>query len=179
MRFPKVRRRASPDDPLLPVNAKRRGLSTRGASALPHGGEKPTRQSKHFPSGQRLLRRERRFSALGPGRGRIQRGWGRTRSPRPRPVAERVSDRVVNPRRSRRGRRYGASRLRRSLCRLPESLRLPLELHYFVGLTSREVGTALGIPAATVRFRLMVARRRLRPLLCASTSSSATLEVPS
>ncbi|MDB5040234.1 MAG: polymerase, sigma-24 subunit, subfamily [Candidatus Eremiobacteraeota bacterium] len=69
--------------------------------------------------------------------------------------------------------------LEAAISRLPESLRLPLELHYFVGLTSGEVGTALGIPAATVRFRLMVARRRLRPLLCASTSSSATLEVPS
>ena len=62
---------------------------------------------------------------------------------------------------------------------LPEALRLPLELHYFVGLNSREVGTALGIPAATVRFRLMMARRRLRPLLCDSTASSATLEIVS
>jgi RNA polymerase sigma-70 factor (ECF subfamily) len=62
---------------------------------------------------------------------------------------------------------------------LPEALRLPLELHYFVGLTSREVGTALGLPAATVRFRLMIARRRLRPLLCDSTTSSATLEIVS
>ncbi len=63
--------------------------------------------------------------------------------------------------------------------RLPDALRLVLELHYFVGLTSREVGTALGIPAATVRFRLMTARRRLRPLLCESTASSAALEVVS
>jgi RNA polymerase sigma factor (sigma-70 family) len=62
---------------------------------------------------------------------------------------------------------------------LPESLRLPLELHYFVGLNSREVGTALGVPAATVRFRLMMARRRLRPLLCDSTASSTALEVVS
>jgi len=63
--------------------------------------------------------------------------------------------------------------------RLPEGLRLALELHYFVGLTSREVGIALGVPAATVRFRLMVARRRLRPLLSDSTASSATPEVVS
>ena len=67
--------------------------------------------------------------------------------------------------------------LEAAIARLPESLRLVLELHYFVGLTSREVGTALGIPAATVRFRLMIARRRLRPLLCDSTASSAMLEV--
>jgi len=52
---------------------------------------------------------------------------------------------------------------------LPESLRLALELHYFVGLTSNEVGVALGIPAASVRFRLMIARHRLRPLLGDST----------
>jgi RNA polymerase sigma-70 factor (ECF subfamily) len=66
-----------------------------------------------------------------------------------------------------------------AIARLPEVLRLPLELHYFVGLNSREVGTALGVPAATVRFRLMVARRRLRPLLCDGTRSSATLEIVS
>ena len=69
--------------------------------------------------------------------------------------------------------------LEAAIAQLPESLRLVLELHYFVGLTSREVGTALGIPAATVRFRLMIARRRLRPLLCDSTASSAMLEVVS
>ena len=62
---------------------------------------------------------------------------------------------------------------------LPEGLRLALELHYFIGLTSSEIGIALGIPAATVRFRLMMARRRLRPLLCESTASSATPEVVS
>ncbi len=48
---------------------------------------------------------------------------------------------------------------------LPEWLRLPLELHYFIGLSSREVGQALGIPAPTVRFRLALARTRLRPLV--------------
>ena len=69
--------------------------------------------------------------------------------------------------------------LEAAISSLPESLRLVLELHYFVGLTSREVGTALGIPAATVRFRLMIARRRLRPLLCDSTASTAALEVVS
>ncbi len=66
--------------------------------------------------------------------------------------------------------------LESAIARLPESLRLPLELHYFVGLSSGEVGTALGLPAATVRFRLMMARRRLRPLL-SDTASCATLEV--
>jgi len=69
--------------------------------------------------------------------------------------------------------------LETAISRLPESLRLALELHYFIGLTSQEVGAALGVPAATVRFRLMVARRRLRPLLRDSTASSATPEVVS
>lgn len=62
---------------------------------------------------------------------------------------------------------------------LPEPLRLALELHYFVGLTSREVGVALGIPAATVRFRLMIARHRLRSLLCDSTVPSTAQETVS
>jgi RNA polymerase sigma factor (sigma-70 family) len=62
---------------------------------------------------------------------------------------------------------------------LPEPLRLALELHYFVGLTSSEVGRALGVPAATVRFRLMIARHRLRPLLCDSTAPSTAPETVS
>ena len=69
--------------------------------------------------------------------------------------------------------------LEAAISRLPEPLRLVLELHYFVGLTSGEVGTALGVPAPTVRFRLMMARRRLRPLLCDSTASVSALEVVS
>lgn len=63
-----------------------------------------------------------------------------------------------------------------AIASLPEPLRLTLELHYFVGLTSSEVGRALGVPAATVRFRLMVARQRLRPLLTDSTAPSAAPE---
>ena len=62
---------------------------------------------------------------------------------------------------------------------LPEPLRLALELHYFIGLTSSEVGRALGIPAASVRFRLMIARHRLRPLLCDSTTPSTAQETVS
>ena len=62
---------------------------------------------------------------------------------------------------------------------LPEPLRLALELHYFVGLTSSEAGRALGVPAATVRFRLMMARHRLRPLLCDSSAPSTAPETAS
>lgn len=69
--------------------------------------------------------------------------------------------------------------LEAGIAMLPESLRLVLELHYFAGLTSAEVGRALGVPAATVRFRLMTARHRLRPLLCDSTAPSTAPETVS
>lgn len=62
--------------------------------------------------------------------------------------------------------------LEAAIATLPDESRLALELHYFAGLTTSEVGVALGIPAATVRFRLMMARRRLRPLLHDSTLSA-------
>jgi RNA polymerase sigma factor (sigma-70 family) len=69
--------------------------------------------------------------------------------------------------------------LEAAIAQLPESLRLPLELHYFIGLTTSEVGAALGVPAATVRFRLMVARHRLRPLLCDSSAPATAQETVS
>jgi RNA polymerase sigma-70 factor (ECF subfamily) len=53
----------------------------------------------------------------------------------------------------------------RALDRLPSSLRKVVVLHYFEDLSSREIARILRIPDGTVRFRLMVARRRLRPLL--------------
>jgi|GEM_PF-5640552 len=52
--------------------------------------------------------------------------------------------------------------LRRAILSLPLAFRLPLVLHYHLGLTTAEIGRALGIPAGTVRFRLSRARRRLR-----------------
>lgn len=62
---------------------------------------------------------------------------------------------------------------------LPEPLRLALELRYFVGLSSSEAGRALGVSAATVRFRLMIARQRLRPLLSDSTAPATAPEAAS
>jgi len=53
----------------------------------------------------------------------------------------------------------------RALATLPEHLRAVIVLHYFERLTSREVAMVLRIPDATVRFRLMTARRRLQALL--------------
>ncbi len=53
----------------------------------------------------------------------------------------------------------------RALDSLPKHLRDVVVLRYFEEFNSSEIGTVLGIPAPTVRFRLMVAKRRLRPLL--------------
>jgi RNA polymerase sigma-70 factor (ECF subfamily) len=52
-----------------------------------------------------------------------------------------------------------------ALARLGDDLRLPLVLFYYGGFTSAEIGKRLGIPAATVRYRLATARATLRPLL--------------
>lgn len=53
----------------------------------------------------------------------------------------------------------------RALASLPQHLRDVVVLRYFEDLSSREIACALRIPDGTVRFRLMIARRRLRPLL--------------
>jgi RNA polymerase sigma-70 factor, ECF subfamily len=52
-----------------------------------------------------------------------------------------------------------------ALAALPQWLRIPLVLRYVDGLTSREIGAALGAPSATIRFRLALGRRRLAALL--------------
>jgi DNA-directed RNA polymerase specialized sigma24 family protein len=44
-------------------------------------------------------------------------------------------------------------------------MRTALVLRYYGDLNSREIGTALGIPSATVRFRLARALRCMRALL--------------
>ncbi len=59
-----------------------------------------------------------------------------------------------------------------ALATLPKALRTVIVLHYFEGLSSREIGGILHIPHATVRFRLMTAKRRLQPLLKVYESSA-------
>ena len=51
------------------------------------------------------------------------------------------------------------------LAKLPEPQRLAAALFYVDGLSVRDVARALGIPAATVRWRLWRARRTLRRTL--------------
>ncbi|MBC5798576.1 MAG: sigma-70 family RNA polymerase sigma factor [Candidatus Eremiobacteraeota bacterium] len=53
----------------------------------------------------------------------------------------------------------------RALSALPQKLRDVVVLRYFEDLSSREIASVLRIPEGTVRFRLMIAKRHLRPLL--------------
>ncbi|OYX48614.1 MAG: hypothetical protein B7Y97_10850 [Sphingomonas sp. 32-66-10] len=55
--------------------------------------------------------------------------------------------------------------LRRAVAALPPGHRAAVALHYFEGLSIAETAVALGIPAGTVKTRLMHARARLRTLL--------------
>lgn len=72
--------------------------------------------------------------------------------------------------------RSDALDLWRALDALPPALRTVIVLHYFEDLTSAEIASVLRIPSATVRFRLVLARRRLRPLL--ELHTAPTHEVP-
>jgi len=53
----------------------------------------------------------------------------------------------------------------RALSALSHKLREVVVLRYFEDLSSPEIASVLGVPEGTVRFRLMIARQRLRPLL--------------
>lgn len=48
---------------------------------------------------------------------------------------------------------------------LPIAQRAALLLHYYAGLNSAEIAAATGLPASTIRFHLMLARRALRKAL--------------
>ncbi len=52
-----------------------------------------------------------------------------------------------------------------AVARLPEKLRTAIHLFYGEGYQNNEIGTMLGVPAATVRSRLHRARAELRNLL--------------
>jgi RNA polymerase sigma-70 factor, ECF subfamily len=71
----------------------------------------------------------------------------------------------------------GASRddaidVRRAVESLELDLRIPVVLHYYGGLNSAEIAEALSISPVTVRWRLFVARRQLRPLLCVDAGAA-------
>ncbi len=52
--------------------------------------------------------------------------------------------------------------LRAAIAALPPSYRETIILHYYGGMQSPQIGRILGVPAATVRFRLATARALLR-----------------
>lgn len=55
--------------------------------------------------------------------------------------------------------------LHRAMIRLSPRQRAAVLLHYYAGFTSKEIAESVGLPAATVRFDLMLARRALRNAL--------------
>ncbi|WP_309708379.1 RNA polymerase sigma factor [Armatimonas sp.] len=61
--------------------------------------------------------------------------------------------------------RDAAARMRSVIDALPETLRTPLILHYWEGLSCREIAEALEIPLGTLLSRLFAARKRLRKQL--------------
>lgn len=66
--------------------------------------------------------------------------------------------------------------MRESVESLPESEREVVELHYIEGLSSKEVGAAVGVSAGAVRVRLHRARARLRDELAPFASKEKPRE---
>ncbi len=52
--------------------------------------------------------------------------------------------------------------LHAALDKLPESLRLPVVLHYVEGYSAKEIASMLRVPVVTIRNRLYSARQKLR-----------------
>lgn len=65
----------------------------------------------------------------------------------------------------------------RALDQLPPDLRAAIVLRYYAELNSSEIGNVLGVPSATVRFRLARARRRLKYILSSESSLAMAAEV--
>ena len=61
--------------------------------------------------------------------------------------------------------RSDALDLYKALAALPPVQRAAIVLRYYADLSSAEIAAATGLPASTVRFHLMLARRRLRKVL--------------
>lgn len=63
-----------------------------------------------------------------------------------------------------------------ALGKLPIVQRAAVILHYYAGFNSGEIAAATGLPASTVRFHLMHARRTLRKALSKDAPASAARE---
>jgi len=81
---------------------------------------------------------------------------------RRRPATQQLDDLSAAPRTFDRS---DALDLERALAKLPVEQRGAVLLHYYAGLKSHEIADATGLPASTVRFHLMRARRALRKAL--------------
>jgi RNA polymerase sigma-70 factor, ECF subfamily len=68
----------------------------------------------------------------------------------------------------------GQSQLRTALGTLPQSLGQILQLGYFEGLSSREIGERLGMPTGTVKSRAAKALRELRSQMDAKNPTRVT-----
>ena len=64
--------------------------------------------------------------------------------------------------------------LANALQRLPPEQRAVVLLHYYAGLNSREIAEAAQLPASTVRFHLMLARRALRRAISLAEPPAST-----
>lgn len=65
----------------------------------------------------------------------------------------------------------------RALGKLPTQQRAVVVLRYYAGMNSSEIAAVLGVPAGSVRFHLVTARRALERLLGEPRSSAHFLEV--
>ena len=90
-------------------------------------------------------------------RDRTLAGTGQALAAEPARPAAPASDAVIGAER--------AAVVGAAIRRLPEQQRVTLALAAAGGLTSAEIGAALGIPAGTARYRLSVARRALADAL--------------
>jgi RNA polymerase sigma-70 factor (ECF subfamily) len=68
--------------------------------------------------------------------------------------------------------------LENALATLAPKQRAAVILHYYVGLSSREISDATGLPRSTIRFHLMLARRRLRKALEATDTPAPRKVIP-
>ena len=70
----------------------------------------------------------------------------------------------------------GALDMRDALSKLTPQQRAIVVLHYYAGFRAAEIAEAVGIPAATVRFHLMTARRALHAVLTQPQRPDVTKE---
>lgn len=97
----------------------------------------------------------------------VSKAIGAARRPQLQPLAEQ-HDRAVSPDHT------DALDLSNALGALTPVQRATVLLHYYAGFNSSEIAAAMALPASTVRFHLMLARRALRAALSDTHDARAT-----